>query len=265
MKKSHNITKAVILAGGLGTRLAEETIVKPKPMVEIGGKPILWHIIKLYSFYGINEFFICCGYKQNYIKQYFHKYFLHVTKNTYNLSSKSKKFKNDGIKNCTVHLINTGNKTMTGGRLKKVYKYVKNEKAFCFTYGDGLSNININKLILFHLKHNKLATLTAIVPPIKYGVIKLGMKNFVKKFQEKPEIVGSWINGGFFVLDPKVIGYIKNNQTVWEEQPLKKLVKKKQLLAYKHKKFWMPMDTLRDKIALNKLWNRKNAPWKIWK
>jgi len=234
--------KAVILAGGLGSRLSEETENKPKPMVEIGGKPILWHIMKIYSSHGINDFIICCGYKGYVIKEYFNNYFLHMSDVTFNMKQN----------------------TMTGGRLKRIKKYIKNEKAFCFTYGDGVADINISKLISFHKKNQKLATLTATRPPARYGAIKFGHKNQIKKFEEKPDGDGNWINGGFFVLDPKVIDEIKNDKTSWELEPLANLAKKGQLFAYKHNGFWMAMDTLRDKIELNNLCYSGKAPWMTW-
>lgn len=256
--------KAIILAGGLGTRFAEETDLKPKPMIEIGSKPILWHIMKLYSAHGINEFIICCGYKGYMIKEYFSKYFLHQSDITFELKNNQMKVHQNNSESWKVSLVDTGEKTMTGGRLKRVKEYVKDEKAFCFTYGDGLGNIDISALIKFHQAHGKQATLTATRPQGRYGALKLGNKEIVERFQEKPEGDGSWINGGFFVLSPEVIDLIKDDQTSWEEEPLMSLAKNNQLYAYKHHGFWQPMDTLREKIMLNDLWNEGNAPWKIW-
>jgi glucose-1-phosphate cytidylyltransferase len=255
--------KAIILAGGLGTRFAEETDLKPKPMIEIGSKPILWHIMKLYSAHGINEFIICCGYKGYMIKEYFSKYFLHQSDITFELKNNQMKVHQNNSESWKVSLVDTGEKTMTGGRLKRVKEYVKDEKAFCFTYGDGLGNIDISALIKFHQAHGKQATLTATRPQGRYGALKLGNKEIVERFQEKPEGDGSWINGGFFVLSPEVIDLIKDDQTSWEEEPLMSLAKNNQLYAYKHHGFWQPMDTLREKIMLNDLWNEGNAPWKI--
>ena len=256
--------KAIILAGGLGTRFAEETDLKPKPMIEIGNKPILWHIMKIYSAHGINEFIICCGYKGHLIKEYFSKYFLHQSDVTFELKNNTMKVHQNNSESWKVSLVDTGEKTMTGGRLKRVKEYVKDEKAFCFTYGDGLGNIDISALIKFHQAHGKQATLTATRPQGRYGVLKLGDKEIVERFQEKPEGDGSWINGGFFVLSPEVINLIKDDQTSWEKEPLTSLAKNNQIFAYKHHGFWQPMDTLREKIMLNDLWNEGNAPWKMW-
>ncbi len=256
--------KAIILAGGLGTRFAEETDLKPKPMIEIGNKPILWHIMKIYSAHGINEFIICCGYKGYMIKEYFSKYFLHQSDVTFELKNNKMKVHQNNSESWKVSLVDTGEKTMTGGRLKRVKEYVKDEKAFCFTYGDGLGNIDISALIKFHQAHGKQATLTATRPQGRYGALKLGVKEIVERFQEKPEGDGSWINGGFFVLSPEVIDLIKDDQTSWEKEPLTSLAKNNQIFAYKHHGFWQPMDTLREKIMLNDLWNKGNAPWKMW-
>ena len=256
--------KVVILAGGLGTRLAEETENKPKPMVEIGGKPILWHIMKIYSFYGINEFIICCGYKGFVIKEYFKNYFLHMSDVTFSIDDNSMKVRQKNVENWKVTLVDTGENTMTGGRLKRVKSYLKNEKAFCLTYGDGIGDINISNLIAFHKKHKKLATLTATRPQARYGAIKLDSNGKVNYFKEKPEDEGGWVNGGFFVLNPSVIEKIKDDNTIWEQEPLTTLAKEEQLFAYKHNGFWIPMDNLRDKLLLNKLWNNGEAPWKKW-
>lgn len=256
--------KAIILAGGFGTRLSEETDLKPKPLVEIGGKPILWHIMKIYSAHGINEFVICCGYKGYSIKQYFQNYFLHQSNVTFQLKDNRLEIDRNNAEPWKVSLVDTGEKTMTGGRLKRVRDYVKGEKAFCFTYGDGVSDINISDLIKFHLKHGKLATVTATRPPGRYGAIKFGINDLVDSFQEKPDGDGSWINGGFFVLNPDVINYIKDDKTSWESEPLNILAKKNELCAFKHNGFWQPMDTLREKKILNNLWDNGKAPWKKW-
>jgi glucose-1-phosphate cytidylyltransferase len=257
--------KAVILAGGFGSRLSEETENKPKPMVEIGGKPILWHIMKIYSFYGINDFVICCGYKGHTIKEYFNNYFLHTSDITFSINENTMHLNKKNADSWKVTLIDTGENTMTGGRLKQVQSYVKDEEVFCFTYGDGLGDINIANVISFHKQHKKLATLTATRPPARYGALKFGPANQVVQFEEKPEGDGNWINGGFFILNPRVIDKIKNDQTSWEVDLLTSLAKENQLFAYKHNGFWMPMDTLRDKVLLNKLWESGKAPWKIWK
>ena len=257
--------KAVILAGGLGTRLSEETDLKPKPLVEIGGKPILWHIMKIYASHGVNEFIICCGYKGYLLKEYFSNYFLHQSNITFDLHANSMKVHQNNAETWKVTLIDTGENTMTGGRLKRIREYVNDQECFCFTYGDGVGNINISALIKFHQEHGKLATITATRPPGRYGAIKFGSKNIVERFQEKPDGDGSWINGGFFVLNPNVIDLIKDDFSIWEEEPLCNLARNKQLCAFKHEGFWQPMDTLREKIMLNKLWDKGNAPWKMWK
>ena len=256
--------KAVILAGGFGTRLSEETDKLPKPMIEIGGKPILWHIMKIYSSHGVNDFIICCGYKGYLIKEYFKNYHLHQSDVTFQIRDNTIEVHNNNAEPWKVTLIDTGENTKTGGRLKKVREYIKDEEAFCFTYGDGLGDINISDLINFHQDHGKKATLTAVVPPGRYGALKFGPKNIVENFKEKPEGDGSWINGGFFVLSPSVIDLINNEQTAWEEEPLNTLAKNRELFAFKHESFWQPMDTLREKNMLNKMWNEDNAPWKIW-
>jgi glucose-1-phosphate cytidylyltransferase len=257
--------KAVILAGGLGTRLSEETDTKPKPMVEIGGKPILWHIMKIYSTHGINDFVICCGYKGYLIKEYFKNYFLHQSNITFQMQDNTMKVHQNNTENWKVTLVDTGESTNTGGRLKKIKEYIKDEEAFCFTYGDGLSNVNISDLIKFHKEHGKQATLTATLPPARYGALKFGSKDIIESFKEKPEGDGSWINGGFFVLTPTVIDLIKDDKTSWEIETLNVLAKNKQLYAFKHSGFWQPMDTLREKNLLNELWEKGNANWKIWK
>jgi len=255
--------KVVILAGGLGTRLSEETNLKPKPMVEIGGKPILWHIMKIYSAHGINEFVICCGFKGYMIKEYFNNYFMHTSDVTIDIANNSIDVHNNNSEPWRVTLIDTGESSMTGGRLKRIEKFVKNEDAFCFTYGDGLSNINIKELIAFHKEHGKLATVTAVKPPGRYGALLLE-GNEVEGFIEKPPGEGGYINGGFFVLSPKVFNLIDGDQTTWENEPLLLLSSSHQLQAFKHDDFWQPMDTLREKNLLEEMWSSGKAPWKIW-
>ncbi len=255
--------KVVILAGGLGTRLSEETNLKPKPMVEIGGKPIIWHIMKMYSYYGHNEFIICCGYKGYIIKEYFANYSLHQSDVTFDLSNNEIKVHKDRSENWKVTLVDTGNDTMTGGRLGKLKEYLKDEKYFAFTYGDGVSNINVDELEKFHNNHSKQATITAVYPPGRFGALKIN-KKVVENFEEKPRGDGALINGGFFILSPKVFSKIENDQTIWEQDPLKNLSSEKQLMAYVHSGFWQSMDTLRDKNYLNNLWINNQAPWKIW-
>jgi len=254
--------KAVILAGGLGTRLSEETHSRPKPMVEIGGKPILWHIMKSYSAYGINEFIICCGYKGYMIKEYFNNYFLHNSDVSFSLTDNSFHIIEQRAEPWKVTLVDTGELTMTGGRLKRVQKYLDDEP-FCFTYGDGLIDMNIKELIDFHQKNNTLATVTAVYPPGRFGALAI-KDNKVSSFQEKPQGDGAMINGGYFVLSPKVIELIDGDETVWEEKPLKTLTKQAQLSAFQHEGFWRPMDTLRDKVYLEDLWNQGKAFWKSW-
>ncbi len=256
--------KVVILAGGYGSRLSEETEKKPKPMVEIGGMPIIWHIMKIYFSYGFNDFIICAGYNYHIIKNYFQKYSLNESNITSTITNKNKKKNEKEIDSWKIKIVNTGLDTMTGGRLKRVYDYIKGEDLFSFTYGDGLGNINIKNLVNFHKKHGKKATVTATHPKPRFGAIKLGHNNQVKYFEEKPLDENSWINGGFFILHPDVIKYIKDDQTSWEKEPLNNLTKDGELFAYKHDGFWMPMDTLRDKKELNNIWNKNIAPWKIW-
>lgn len=255
--------KAVILAGGLGTRISEETHLKPKPMIEIGGKPILWHIMKLYSAHGINEFVICCGYKGYIIKEYFANYFLHMSDVTFDMSNNSMQVHQRNAEPWKVTLVDTGEQTLTGGRLKRVAEYVKDEEAFCFTYGDGLSDVNITELVKFHQQHGRLATVTGVQPPGRYGALELNGQQ-VKGFAEKPRGDGGWINGGFFVLSPKCIDHIDNDQSSWEGAPLIYLAQTGQLMAYEHEGFWQPMDTLREKTLLESLWASGEAPWKIW-
>jgi len=255
--------KVVILAGGLGTRISEETHLKPKPMIEIGGKPILWHIMKLYSSHGVNDFIICCGYKGYVIKEYFANYFLHMSDVTFDMSNNSMHVHEQYAEPWKVTLVDTGDDTLTGGRLKRVAEYVKDEDAFCFTYGDGVADIDITGQIDFHRKHGKLATVTAVQPPGRYGAL---MRNgsAVLGFQEKPAGDGGWINGGYFVLSPKAIEFIHGDNSSWEGKPLESLASQSQLEAFEHLGFWQPMDTLRDKNHLEELWESGAAPWKIW-
>ena len=255
--------KAVILAGGIGSRISEETQLKPKPMVEIGGKPILWHLMKIYSSYGINDFIVCCGYKGYIIKEYFANYFLHMSDVTFDMTNNKMKVHQQNAEPWTVTLVDTGEETETGGRLKRVLPYLKNEKAFCFTYGDGLANVDIAKLIHFHESHGKLATITAVQPPGRYGALNL-IDELVSGFVEKPKGDGGWINGGFFVLSPQCIDYIDSDDTFWELKPLNSIAADKELMAFKHAGFWQPMDTLREKNLLEELWSSGKAPWKIW-
>ena len=254
--------KAVILAGGFGTRISEETHLKPKPMVEVGGRPILWHIMKIYSFYGINDFIICLGYKGYIIKEYFANYFLHQSDVTFDMRSNKMNIHNNHCEPWRVSLIDTGEDTMTGGRLKRVREYLDNE-TFCFTYGDGVSNINIKSLIAFHREQKTMATVTVVQPPGRFGAVDINC-NKIRKFEEKPQGDGSLISGGFFVLEPSVFELIEGDDTIWEREPLEKLANQEQLAAYKHYGFWHPMDTLRDKIKLEDLWDSGKAPWKVW-
>tara|TARA_B100001540_G_C15738788_1_gene611186 strand:+ start:575 stop:1345 length:771 start_codon:yes stop_codon:yes gene_type:complete len=255
--------KVVLLAGGLGSRLSEETYIKPKPLIEIGNMPVIWHIMMIYSHYGYNEFIICCGYKGYMLKEFFANYFLHLSDVEIDVKSNSVKILNKKLKkNWKITLIDTGEKTQTGGRIKKIRKYI--DGTFLMTYGDGLSNINIKNLISHHKKNNTLATMTVVNPPSRFGSVQLN-KKLIHKFNEKPIVSNSWINGGFFVLEPKIFDYIKGENTIWEKEPLQNLSKNKKLNAYLHKDFWQPMDTLRDRNFLNDLWNSGNAPWKLWK
>lgn len=256
--------KAVILAGGLGTRLSEETALKPKPMVEIGGKPILWHIMKQYSAHGVNDFVICCGYKGYIIKEYFANYFLHMSDVTFDMRENKMHVHNQRAEDWKVTLVDTGDNSMTGGRLRRVHEHIKNEELFCFTYGDGVGNIDITQSINFHRQHGKLATLTATYPPGRFGALDIE-NGRVNKFQEKPKGDGGMINGGFFVLSPDVLNYIDGDDCTWEQSPLNTLADEGQLMAYEHHGFWKPMDTLRDKVYLEELWNSGEAPWQIWK
>lgn len=254
--------KVVILAGGLGTRLSEETTLKPKPMVEIGGNPILWHIMKHYSSFGFNEFVICLGYRGYCVKEYFSNYFLHNSDVTFDLRNNKLAVHSNEAESWQVTLIDTGLNTMTGGRLKRIAPHIDSEN-FCLTYGDGLSNINISSLVSFHEKHGKLATITSVQPPGRFGSLEVE-ENRVVGFTEKPHGEGGWINGGFFVLNKKVFELIEDDTTVWEQEPLRGLSQNGQLMAYFHKGFWQPMDTLREKYYLEKLWNSGEAPWKMW-
>jgi len=255
--------KAVILAGGLGTRLSEETTIKPKPMVEVGGKPVLWHILKFYSHYGINDFIICLGYKGYVIKEYFANYFLHHSDVTFNLRDRKTTVHENHTEPWSVTLVDTGDHTGTGGRLKRVAKYLDKEP-FCFTYGDGLCNVDLHKLISFHNAHGKLATLTAVSPPSRYGAVEIGPESRVERFKEKPDGDDSWINGGYFILSPSVLNEIHGDEIYWERGPLESLSRNNELRAYRHNGFWLPMDTLRDKVRLEELWNSGTAPWKVW-
>ena len=255
--------KAVILAGGLGTRIAEESSTKPKPMVEVGGKPILWHILKTYAAHGVNDFVICCGYKGYVIKEYFANYFLHMSDVTFDLEKNQMQVHNNSSEPWRVTLVDTGEATMTGGRLKRVRAHVGDDDAFCFTYGDGVGDVDIGALIAHHRQHGLLATLTATQPPGRFGTVELD-GHHVRQFQEKPHGDGAWINAGFFVLSPKIIDYIDNDQTIWERDPLERLAREQQLSVWRHEGFWQPMDTMRDKTHLEELWASGKAPWKVW-
>lgn len=255
--------KLVILAGGLGSRIAEETHLKPKPMIEIGGKPILWHIMKSYSAHGVNDFIICCGYKGYLIKEYFANYFLHTSDVTFDMANNEMEVHHRHAEPWRVTLVDTGEQTMTGGRLKRVAPYLRGETEFCFTYGDGVSDVNITELIEFHRAHGKLATLTAIQPPGRFGAIEMDGPAILS-FREKPKGDGNWINGGFFVLSPDVIDRIEGDSTVWEQEPMSDLSKEGQFMAFQHTGFWQSMDTLRDRTLLEELWSRGQAPWKVW-
>ena len=258
--------KAVILAGGLGTRIAEETHLKPKPMIEVGGKPILWHIMKIYSHYGIHDFIICLGYKGYMIKEYFANYFLHNSDVTFDIENNKMIVHQKYSESWKVTLVDTGEETMTGGRLKRVADYIKDEECFCFTYGDGVSDVNISEEIQFHKDHRAKATLMATMPPGRFGALKFNPQTSkVESFKEKPRGDGPMINGGFFVLSPSVLDYIEDDKTIWEGIPLENLAKEGELIAFPHNGFWQPMDTLRDKIYLEEMWAADKAPWKVWK
>jgi glucose-1-phosphate cytidylyltransferase len=256
--------KAVILAGGLGTRISEETHLRPKPMIEVGGKPILWHIMKLYSSHGVNDFIICCGYKGYVIKEYFANYFLHMSDVTFDMSTNEMQVHHHAAEPWRVTLLNTGEHTLTGGRLAYAKEFLQDDDAFCFTYGDGLSDVNIRESIAFHRQHKKRATVTAVQPPGRYGALTCDGEQ-VKGFTEKPRGDGGMINGGFFVLSPDCLDLIDGDQTSWEDKPLKTLAESGQLMAFEHHGFWQAMDTLRDKNYLEQLWSSGEAPWKIWK
>jgi len=255
--------KAVLLAGGLGTRISEETVLRPKPMIEIGGKPILWHIMKMYSAHGINDFVICCGYKGYVIKEYFANYFLHTSDVTFDIQNNQMSVHQRKAEPWRVTLVDTGEETMTGGRLKRVAEYVADEEAFCFTYGDGVADVDIGALTRFHRQHGRLATITAVQPPGRYGALALDGA-VVRGFAEKPPGDGGWINGGFFVLSPRCIELIEADHTAWESDPLTRLATQGQLMAFEHSGFWQPMDTLREKNQLEQLWLSGKAPWKMW-
>ena len=255
--------KAVILAGGLGTRIAEESDNRPKPMITIGGMPILWHIMKMYSHYGINEFIVCCGYKGYVIKEYFANYFLHMSDVTFDMSENRMAVHNQKAEPWKVTLVDTGDDTMTGGRLKRVARYIQEDEIFCLTYGDGVSDVNITELIAFHRAQQVKATVTSVLPPGRFGALDV-VGNRVKSFREKPQGDGANVNGGFFVLSYKVIDYISGDKTIWERGPIERLAKEGDLAAYQHGGFWQPMDTLRDKTHLEELWQSGKAPWKVW-
>jgi glucose-1-phosphate cytidylyltransferase len=256
--------KAVILAGGFGTRISEETSIRPKPMVEIGGKPILWHIMKIYSAHGINDFVICCGYKGYLIKEYFSNYFLHVSDVTFDIQKNKMEVHQHAAEPWKVTLVDTGDETLSGGRLKRVREYVGKD-TFCFTYGDGVSDVDIRKLVQFHRDQKALATLTAVQPPGRFGAFNLaGGETRITHFREKAVGDGAWINGGFFVLEPRAIDYIEGDRTAWEQQPMTKLAHEGQLAAYRHEGFWQNMDTLRDKMVLDEMWSSGRSPWKVW-
>jgi glucose-1-phosphate cytidylyltransferase len=255
--------KAVILAGGLGTRLSEETSVRPKPMVDIGGRPILWHILKIYSQHGVNDFVICCGYKGYMIKEYFANYFLHMSDVTFDMQANSVHVHQKRAEPWRVTLVDTGDDSMTGGRILRVADHVKDEPAFCLTYGDGVANVDVSETIRFHQQHGKSVTVTATRPPGRFGALDI-RDGRVCSFQEKPQGDGGMINGGFFVLSPRVLGYLKDDHTAWEQQPLQRLAAEGEVMAYEHHGFWQPMDTLRDKSYLEELWASGKAPWKTW-
>ena len=255
--------KAIILAGGLGTRISEETHLKPKPMIEIGGKPILWHIMKIYSAHGIHDFIICCGYKGYIIKEYFANYFLHMSNVTFDLKHNTMDVHKNNAEPWRVTLVDTGEQTMTGGRMRRVADYLGDDD-FCFTYGDGVGDVDISSLIAFHKREGRLATLTATQPPGRFGALNIEEHRIVS-FQEKPHGDGGWINGGFFILSPRVLDYIEGDHTLWEREPMERLARENQLSAWRHRGFWQPMDTLRDKNHLEELWATGQAPWKLWK
>jgi glucose-1-phosphate cytidylyltransferase len=254
--------KAIILAGGLGTRISEETLLRPKPMIEVGGKPILWHIMKLFTYHNINEFIICLGYKGYYIKEYFANYYLHMSDVTFDMRNNEMEVHSNHCEPWKVTLLDTGLDTMTGGRLKRIASHL-DEGPFCFTYGDGVADVDLHSLIEFHRMSGCIATMTAIQPPGRYGALNIE-GDLIRRFQEKPKGDGAWVNGGFFVLEPEVINYIQGDNTIWEREPLERLAAEGQLCAYKHRGFWQAMDTMRDKIKLEELWTNGKAPWKVW-
>jgi glucose-1-phosphate cytidylyltransferase len=256
--------KAVILAGGLGSRLSEETSLRPKPMVEIGGKPILWHIMKIYSSFGINDFIICLGYKGHMIKEYFANYFLYSSDVTFDLAKNGVEYHRNGSEPWRVTLVDTGAETMTGGRLRRALPYVRDEEMFCFTYGDGVADVNVESLIEFHKKHGKLVSLTATQPTGRFGSLSIGENGSLLSFAEKPKGDGRWVSGGFFVLSPKIEAYLKDDSTIWERDPMETLAREGNVVAYKHPGFWQAMDTVHDKSVLEELWNSGSAPWKVW-
>jgi glucose-1-phosphate cytidylyltransferase len=255
--------KVVILAGGLGTRLSEETVLKPKPMVEIGGMPILWHIMKTYSKYGFNDFVVCLGYKGFVVKEYFANYFLHKSDVTINLKTNSVEVHDTQAEPWKITLVDTGDNSMTGGRIKRIQKHIGNE-TFMLTYGDGVADININALVDFHKKNKKYCTVTAVQPSGRFGLLNISEENQVNSFFEKPKGDGSWINGGYFVCEPQIFDFIEGDDTIWEKNPMEKIATEGQMCSYKHQGFWRPMDTLKDKMDLNEMWNENKAPWKIW-
>lgn len=256
--------KCVILAGGLGTRLSEETVVKPKPMVEIGHRPILWHIMKLYAHHGVNEFVVCCGYKGYVIKEYFANYLLHNSDVTFDTDTQRMEIHRRGAESWRVTLVDTGHETQTGGRLRRVAPHLAGEQDFCFTYGDGVGDVDIAASIAFHRAHGRLATLTAVYPPARFGALEIDDRGQVTAFREKPLGQGGMINGGFFVLSPRVIELVADDACIWEREPLERLAAAGELQAWRHEGFWQPMDTLRDKLQLEALWNAGRAPWKLW-
>jgi glucose-1-phosphate cytidylyltransferase len=256
--------KAVILAGGLGSRLSEETSLRPKPMVEIGGRPILWHIMKIYSFFGVNDFIICLGYKGNMIKEFFANYFLYSADVTFDLAKNTAEYHRSGSEPWRVTLVDTGPDTMTGGRLRRVLPYVEKEEMFCFTYGDGVADVNVTALIEFHKRHGKLVTLTAAQPTGRFGALNIHDDGAVLSFEEKPQGDGRWVNGGFFVLSPKIGAYLKDDATILEREPLETIAREGKVAAYRHSGFWQAMDTIHDKAVLEELWSSGSAPWKVW-
>ena len=256
--------KAVILAGGLGSRISEESVSRPKPMIEIGGKPILWHIMKIYSAHGVNDFVICCGYKGYIIKEYFANYFLHMSDVTFDMAQNRMEVHVRNSEPWRVTVVDTGEQTMTGGRIRRILPYIENEEAFCLTYGDGVGDVDVTRLIAFHRAQQTACTVTAVQPPGRFGALAIDPTHRISSFQEKPHGDGGWINGGFFVCSPSVIGRIANDTTVWERDPMESLARDRQMSAFQHHGFWQPMDTLRDKILLEDLWASGKAPWKVW-